>query len=286
MRAKSKVWGQRDVRYVPGETRLVEVRFGEPACFRPTVVGAEGAAFQGRLRVTLRPRAAEGPDLLGARDEAPATAVEPGEYVAILWIAEERGPGGQVLARVPVRLARGENPLTIQVPPLQTLTVRIDDAQLGTQVWLSSARRPDRAAYTTSRKTSASGAVSFPHLPAGLFLVRVTLEGETREMIVRMPAEGEVTFVPTTIDGLAVTVDDRTGLLAVAGFESGDVIVAIDGTAIDTLGRADALLFAGRGHQRMEVEVARGRGRVTLVVDPARLELPGYRGGWWEPVLR
>ena len=286
VRAESKTWGRRDAPFVPGESATADICFAEPARMRATIVGGDEASFRDRLRVTLRPRSAEGPDLLGARDEDASAPVEPGDYEAIVWIAEPRGPGGQIVARERVRLAPGENPVTLRVPPLHTLTVRLPDGRAGTKVYLSTARRPDRAAYTRSAVTSEGGTASFDDLPAGLHVVEAWLGGERSDMVVRVPASGEVPFVATYLAGLAVTIDDPSGSFGAAGFCTGDLIVVLDGTPVDAMSQVDALLAGARGHDRMEIELLRGRGSVTLTVDPAKFTLPGHRGGWWEPVVR
>jgi hypothetical protein len=114
----------------------------------------------------------------------------------------------------------------------------------------------------------------------------VSIGGESREMIVRTPVAREVTFGPTQLAGLAVTVEDDSGLLAKAGFQSGDVIVAIDGVAIDSMNRLQMVMFGTHGHESAAVEVRRGGRTVTIPIDPAKFGVRVDYGGSWDPVVR
>jgi membrane-associated protease RseP (regulator of RpoE activity) len=215
-------------------------------------------------------------------------AVAPGRYVALLWLyanANERYHG-TVLARVPLDLKAGSNPVTLRVPELHTLKLRVPGADRGSKVDFRSARRPGRNGFEPEVTCGEGGVASIGELPAGLYTATVTVAGEQREMIVRVPAPGEVTFEPSSLAGLAVTVEDASGLLATSGFQSGDVIVSMDGTVIDSTLRAANLLYAAHGRAGIPVEVLRGGRRIALTIDPAKFGLTGSYGGWWEPVPR
>jgi RNA polymerase sigma-70 factor (ECF subfamily) len=286
VQATSKSFGVKEVEFVPGETKRVEIRYSAPAIFQPTIVGAEGTAMARRLVVRLvRPDASD-LEVAGSRDDPPFPPVEPGAYVAKLVLASADGGLGRVIARVPVRLAAGVNPVTIRVPELHSLNVRISDASKGTQVWASSADRPGRADAQQSVMLSDDRVASFGELPAGNYLVQTTLAGEMREMVVRVPTGGDVAFAPTTLPGLAVRIDDDAGLMAKSGFQTGDVIVAVDGVAIDSIGRIDAVFHAARGRGEVPVELRRGARTVTLTIDASRFWMHGGAGGAWAPIVR
>jgi RNA polymerase sigma factor (sigma-70 family) len=283
---RSRTYGRKEVAIVPGTTERVEVAFSEAARAEVTLSGAEGTPLADRLRVTLRPKSQDDAGTFINAADTPDRPFEPGEYVARLWIVGTNGQPARVLTRTPVNLRTGTNAIALRVPDLFRLTLRVPGAARGTTVYLSSARRPDRPWYVTSCATSDDGAATFDELPAGSYVASVTIDGEMREMVVRVASDGAQTFAPTTISGLAVTVEDAAGALAAWGLASGDVIVAIDRTPIDTVARADALMLTARGHQFVELDVRRGGRSVTLTVDPGRLAPVGDRGGWWEPVVR
>jgi S1-C subfamily serine protease len=153
-------------------------------------------------------------------------------------------------------------------------------------VHLSNARRPYGDIRGNPVPLTDGGTATFGDLPAGLYLAQITMNGQQRDMVVRVPAAGETTFTQTAIAGLAVTVTDPAGALAAAGFETGDVIVAMDGTEIDSMTRADTVRYAARTRDRMSVDVLRTGSRRTLTVVPSKFGFNDDYGGWWEPVLR
>ncbi len=271
-----------------GTTATVEVCFGEAAKFRPTLVGAEGKAYAGRLSVML---ALPGQDDTAAFNTRIGDAVQPGRYIArVLLGADVSGQlylyRHRVLARIPVDLRAGDNAVSLNVPELHTLTLVVPGAETGTDVQVHAARRPGRDGFAPQQTVGDGGRVVCPELPAGAYCVTVTLQGETQQMIVQVPAYGDVTFVPTELRGFVVTVEDPAGLLAKAGFGTGDVIVAIDGTATDSFRRADNVLYAAHRRDSVPVDVERGGRRVRLEIDPTKLWSSFQCGGWWEPVPR
>jgi len=286
VQANSKSFGVKEVEFEPGATKGVEIRYSAPAIFQPTIVGAEGTAFARRLSVALTRPDASDLEAIGRRGDPAIPPVEPGPYVAKLVLASGDGSLGRVIARVPVRLAAGVNPVTIRVPELHALNVRIPDAPKGAQVWASSADRPGRGDVQQSGFLSDDRVASFVELPAGNYLLQVTLSGEAREMVVRVPTGGDVAFAPTTLAGLAVRIDDDAGLMAKCGFQSGDVIVAVDGAAVDSIARVDGVFHAARGRGDVPVEVRRGARTVTLTIDVSRFWMHGGAGGAWTPVVR
>jgi membrane-associated protease RseP (regulator of RpoE activity) len=193
---------------------------------------------------------------------------------------------GHVLARLSVDLRAGDNRVPIRIPELSTLTVRVPGATKGSQVRVEPARRPKSGMNGAKLAASDGGLVVCPELVAGVWRVSTVVGGEDQEMLVRVPVAGEVTFAPTSISGLAVTVDDESGLLAKAGFKTGDVITAMDGVEIDSMRRLDFCFFGARGHATAAVVVRRGGGDVRLTIDPAKFGVRGDYGGAWEPVLR
>lgn len=283
LEVRSRAFGVRMVEFVRGKTERVDVKFGEVARFRPVIAGAEGTPLAGRLTVLL---AHPGQSDSAAFNNNLGDAVEPGRYVAILRIGTGGGFYARVLARVPVDLRAGDNEVTIPVPELSTLTLRIPGAGKGSEVSIKPARLPSDSGFAPTLTTEDGGIVSCPDLIAGNYCATVTLDGEVREMIVRVPASGEMTFAPTQLAGLAVTVDDESGLLAKSGFRTGDLIVAIDRVAIDSMRRLQLVLYASRGHESADVEVRRGGRTEMLSVDPSKISLRADFGGSWEPVLR
>jgi RNA polymerase sigma factor (sigma-70 family) len=280
---RSKRCGAREVEFERGRTEHLEIRFDDAAVFQPTIAGADRSPLASRLRVTLGAPGAPEPRVVSRRQEI--LPVPPGRYVAFLSLIDANGATGRVIARVPVELRAGVNPVAIPIPELHSVKLRLPGEPAGTKVYLSAARRPQRDVASITAVVAADGTATFEDLPAGLHIAQLTSQGATREMLVRVPSS-ERTFAPGTVEGFTVHVDDPAGLFASSGLRSGDVVLAVDGVAIDTFQRLDETLYAARERPSVAVEVRRGEGKVTLELDPAKLWGREAHGGWWEPVLR
>jgi RNA polymerase sigma-70 factor (ECF subfamily) len=282
--AHSQRFGEREAEFEKGKTGSVEIRFDEPAVLDPTIDVAANSPLAGRLRVTLVPAGTSQLFYLSSRG-APTDPVEPGDYVACLWLVCDGEMMPRLIGRTPVRMHRGRNPVTLRVPELSTLTIRVPGVADGTRVFISSARRPSADLYNP-QVPAKDGAAEFDEVPPGLYVVQMTVAGVVQDMIVRLPGANDVTFAQTHIAGLAVTVDDSKGALATSGFEGGDLVVSIDGQALETMQQAETLLYGARGRKTLDLDVLRGGRRGALTVDPSKFGSHTERGGWWEPVVR
>jgi RNA polymerase sigma-70 factor (ECF subfamily) len=283
---RSKTYGAKEAVFERGVTQRLELRFDAAAEFRPSFVGAD-EALRRRLRVTLSKAGEAESDLVYRGQGQQTPFVPPGDYVVKLWIADSSPMTGRVIGRFPVRLHAGENAVPIEVPALHTLSVRVPGAAKGTDVYVSVAVRPDRDVASQIVRVGDGGTALVSDVTAGLYAVHVVAGGQTQEMIVRAPVSGPVTFAPTAIAGLAVTVADEGGLIAKSGFVTGDVITAIDGIEADTLMHVDEAIYRARTRQSVNVDVLRDGRRITLTIDPSAYWGRGTpRGGTWEPVLR
>jgi RNA polymerase sigma-70 factor (ECF subfamily) len=281
----SQSCGKQALEFEHGKTERLEAKFSTPAKFLPVFENVAGTPLDGRIETMLGYPTG---DYSQALNNAIGTAVEPGRYVVYVKLVKTGGTpfDGCILARIPVDLVAGENRVPIRVPELSTLIVRIPGAAKGTEVRVGVARRPTYGMNSPAVAADDGGLVTCPELTAGVWRVSATVGGEQQEMLVRVPAAGEVTFAPAAIAGLTVTVDDASGLLAKAGFQTGDVITAMDGVEIDSMRRLDNCFYGARGHATAAVTVRRGGRDVTLTIDPAKFGVRSDYGGAWEPVLR
>jgi RNA polymerase sigma-70 factor (ECF subfamily) len=275
--------GKQALEFDHGKTERLDAKFTAPAKFLPVFENVAGTPLDGRVETMLGYPTGNFSDAL---NNGIGVSVEPGRYVVYVTLNCGGPFEGRLLARVPVEFRAGENRVPIRIPELSTLTIRIPGATKGSQVRVQPARRPKSGMDGPTLAAADGGLVVCPELVAGVWRVSTVVGGEEQEMLVRVPVAGEVRFAPTSISGLAVTVDDESGLLAKSGFQTGDVITAMDGVEIDSMRRLDYCFFGARGHATAAVVVRRGGRDATLSIDPAKFGVRGDYGGAWTPVLR
>lgn len=194
-----------------------------------------------------------------------------------------RAPGGWddlVLKRYQLELKAGRNDFTLQYPALYQVTVQ-SAVELSGELQLVS---PDDGVLLTT--VVKDDVLTFPYVPAGDWILCDSL-GRQR---VSVNGDGQVTFEPLDADCLIVGEIGLEHPLAQAGFQTGDVVTALDDhdlTGFRTIkrevSRSQPLSRWSivRGGQRLEItinqhEVERAVGRLNL---PWPLK-PGRREGW------
>jgi hypothetical protein len=221
----------------------------------------------------------------GRDSEWDGKSLDPGPWVATLWLTTGKPGPQRLLSSTPVELRPGANEVEIQVPALLTLVVAVPGATAETKVHLGRARHPEPASFYEGRSVSDGGRVEFADLPPGIYQLRVTPGPQWDEMIVRVPAAEPVTYAPTTLRGLAVRITDASGALAKAGFRDGDVVVRIDGVPADTVLQAERTAYERSERTDVPIEVLRDGQPVALTMDMTKFLRNADPGGWWEPVL-
>jgi S1-C subfamily serine protease len=105
-------------------------------------------------------------------------------------------------------------------------------------------------------------------------------------MTVTVPAPGVVRFLPDRRDALRVTIRDTAGVLARAGLQTGDHVVAIEGRTFATEEEVWRLLNAAGALARATLTVERGTDAFPVVLAGDDLAVADRWGGELDPVAR
>ncbi len=311
--ARSERFGERMVEITSSATRTVEIQFGESASLVATVSGYSGSGYEGRVRLSLV-RRSEGEqhsyfgsdrEGVGADGTQKFGPVEPGAYRLALTIQQRGGNPWESTqaAVVDVTLASGANHATIEIPTLYSLTIEVQSGAKGS-VQLSSVHEDDEdGMYGWHRvAVDAQGRATFTDLMAGEYTVyfssssssssddsdqldQLGYGGDTsNSMRVRVPApSGAVRFNPTPLNALVVQINKQDGKLAQAGFQGGDVVVAVDGKEFTTAAEMQAAISSLLTKKTIAFTVVRDGKSVELTVDGSALVNPFEMGGTFSP---
>ena len=164
--------GTRREEYRRGPHTRLMVAFEEPAFLDVTVTGFKGSPLEGVLQANLV-HASDSNRYAGNRGRGPKLDAEGrmtlpglprGEYVLVLTPAGHRW-GMAALARIPVTVRAGRNPLAVPVPVLYRVAVSGVDGSAR----LSKKGEPY---WTMSATADAEGRVAFDGLPEGAYQVQ------------------------------------------------------------------------------------------------------------------
>jgi C-terminal processing protease CtpA/Prc len=188
----------------------------------------------------------------------------------------------------PIVIGPGTNTVTIPMPALYGLTVRVpagnssmnlslnrrDIGESGTPVWRNAA-------------TNEDGVATFEGLPAGTYAITShTAEGQ-KSMRVQVPSTGTVLFEPGTPKALAVRWKADDEYPASVGLQRDDVVVGIEGRDFDGTKSATVIL---QGTLMAKVEcrlaVVRAGRRFEVTVDTAKFAKATQQGHLLEPIER
>jgi hypothetical protein len=296
--AKSQKYGEKEVEYKRGEVSELKIQFREPAKLTVTITGYVGSEFEGKLRLRLEPRKVSKSDSQRYhgyyRDENEKKIdslgnitlgpVEMGAFDLVMYVKKKRWESKPV-RRIPVDLTAGKNELSVSIPALYSLTVVVDKAGPGTSIQLS--RAGDSRGFGEHKETDKEGKATFVNLAAGDYSIQVWGAGVEGTMTVSVPAQSVVNFVPKPINALKVTVRDPGGYLAKIGFQSGDLVIGIDGMEFKNVQHLQALAFGSMSKEAVKMDVRRGGAKLSLTVDPKKLfGDPRGMGGEFEPSSR
>lgn len=277
---ESESYGSKSLDLTPGDPRLVTVQFGDPARLALTVAGLAGSGHEGTICATLiRASAVASP---GRQVHSAAQRVGPdglvtigpkeaGEHVVLLSVASgdplhafDAMPAG----RFPVRLEPGANALTVPMPALSRLTVRLDGGD-GAAVQIGS--RDDEDWWWGPRSEVRGERAVFERVPPGEYRLHVWTGPHAGRMRVRVPEQSEVDFRPDPVDAVEVNVDDPQGPLAALGFRTGDVIQGAGGTGLRGWAHLAALVASASGSPEVRLDILRDGRTIQLGADPTRL---------------
>jgi hypothetical protein len=250
--AESPTYGRVEREYRPGEDRSVTLRFEAPAVLKVVLQGAMASGAHGRLGLALV-RHPIGPGsgwAAGAQPDAEGHAVlgpvQPGLHDLVLHVESEEEPPLE-LARATLTLQAGENHWSLPVAPVYDVEVEIDAGE-GMQVTLRRKNSANTRLFLYGEANS-QGHVVFRNVPAGEYTLTAMPDGQ---MSIRVPAGGVIRFAPEPINAMRVRIDNPKGLLAEAGFQSGDLVVGMNGTRFKDTAHLMGLLGEGA---RLQVPV-------------------------------
>ena len=176
-------------------------------------------------------------------------------------------------------LGPGENRISVGLPRFHPLTIVADP---GTQLHLS--RMDDPESGRIGRTCDENGRASFPALAAGRYQI-LSWGPAGGQMEVTLPGPAEVVFKPGRLDALRVTITDPTGTIGKAGFQNGDLVVAIDGSRFDNLAKLQMLMAIAMNREKATFTVLRGGREFDLTVTIKDM-MRGNQGGRLDPAKR
>lgn len=302
---RAKGFPERTVEYRRSETLDLEVRLAEPATLEVELAGFAPQAYEGTfglaIEEALKVRIEEGGDA-GAMEQmrrfesggsfhAEEEGLKlgrgrfgplwPGAYRLVL--SYRAGGGGDFpVQTLAVELRSGRNQVQMTVPRLFPMRLLVSGPGRNRRVDLSPVQTPEPSgSWSLSQEVGEDGLVFFDGLPAGSY--KVSLRGdEPSDMLVQVPAQGDVRFQARRHDAMLVRVDDPEGGLARAGFVTGDLIVSLDGAAFESRTEWWTLLEKAYQKKQVKVVVQRADGLLEISLRPRDLS----DGGMLEPASR
>lgn len=307
--------GTRRLRVPPDLAAPLEVQFGAPATLVVTVTGYLGRERSGPVRVGLAPAPPPGEaeetaarghvmrissgaideesePLLDAQGRRTMGPVEAGAYdVAIEIALEGRWVQWVPITRQAVTLAPGDNGVTLALPALYPLAIRVEGAAAGTNVNLEAeAGADDGTGLHLWMELPEGGRLTIPRLPAGAYRLHVGGGPKPGQMPVRIPEQSDVTFAAVAPNAIRVTIQEADGFLASTGLKTGDDIIGIEGVRATSVQQMGMCFMAAMAKETVKLRIARGGSELDLPVDPKRM----FRGlmeqeplgGWLRPVVR
>ncbi|MHC5021454.1 MAG: hypothetical protein ACYTGX_15385 [Planctomycetota bacterium] len=271
----------------------VQVQFAEPAMLEVTVTGYAGSGYEGRLGVQIgvpnspgnaggwnrgmvngRRGGANLAGKLDAQGRYLYGPSSPGKVTVTLTVtptAAQRSQGINKMNGTPktVELTPGMNRVSLELPQLHGVTVSVPGARPGHKVKLSGGN-----GFQTKEQDCSSGQAAFTNLPAGRYWVYVWNSNDEGDgsgdpsvgnMSAEVPGSGVIHFVRTPEDAAHVSIwDEDESPMSKAGFEDGDQIIAVNGTAFDGH-KQFVKLVAGAKTAKIAFTVLREGGKTAKV---------------------
>ena len=133
----------------------------------------------------------------------------------------------------------------------------------------------------------AGGRAYLPRIPPGTYTLQTWSQGGPERMRIEVRGPTEVTFQGAVINALAITILDPTGGLARAGFQTGDLIVALGGQEFEGMQQMQMLFMSAMSSgEPATLTVERAGNRREVVFDVAEFMDPAAMGGSMEPSTR
>jgi hypothetical protein len=272
-------------------TRAIDVHFGPPATLFVTVPGFVEGDWQNRLRLQLD-RAGEGMQKYAwgggaepSKDDGVAKIgpVEAGRYKLTLWLGEKNQRWQQCeVSSMELSLAAGESHVTMSIPQLYSLVVRMPEGSDGRFNLQAIGKANQRSRYAEVK----DGQATFNDLPPGDWKLTCSGGSNPGVMMLSIPSGGPVEYAPMNVTAARVFISDGSGLLASTGFQDGDLVTAIAGKEITSFLDLQLLQAAARLSKNLALTVTRGSQKVELSLESRFLNDFGRLGGSLEPAVR
>jgi hypothetical protein len=284
--AQTDTYGSKEVE-VPHGTREIVFQFKESAMLDVVVVGYVGSGFEGSLEVDLERVGVErnfysNESNLQGDGTAKFGPVEVGDYeLKLLSFGENRWDRKSV-ATQKLSLVAGPNRATIAVPALYTVIVTVaGDQQPAEHEWLSIQGNDN---WDNARLVN--GRAEFKNLAPGEYTVQCQVSGKHARATFNVPDQLQVTLVPQAANAMTVNIQDESKYLKAAGFQNGDMIIGFDGVEFadeNVMHSSFSTLIAKKSAKAI---VLRGKQRLEIAIEPAKLLDPTQVGGTWWPTTR
>jgi hypothetical protein len=186
----------------------------------------------------------------------------------------------RLLSELAVTVVAGENRVAVAVPTLYSLTVETS----GTGEPELVLERTEAQLGTVGGRRDANGRVVFEDLAAGEYVLENGADGG--RMYVSIPVSGVLRFAPKSADALAVSIEDDHGRMHQAGFEEGDLVIAVDGKDPADATALRTALSAALARKRVAISLLRDGKRIELTVDGTALANPFELGATLSPASR
>jgi hypothetical protein len=277
-------FGELEVPYQRVPATVIEVQLEEPATLQVRVAGLIGSGHESEVDVSVwKQDPGGGRSGLGrGKVIGPGTfefeGLAPGEVLVRLELGSDHPFGEALLDQRTVQLHPGPNTATLSFPLLCRLELLADELDPGTWVRLRHLGTDERDPRARSGRIDDAHRAVIERLPAGEYRLRA---GD-RQMRVVLRGDATVVWQPEAQDALRVYVSQPQGYLGNAGFESGDLIVGVDGEVDATAAELQARLIeiaAERG--QATVMVNREGATLTITVDALRFTTKDSLGGGW-----
>ena len=277
LKAHAKEFGETKTVITNRQSRI-SLQFQEQSHLKVRVRGLDGHPLESRLYLslsTLEEDSRWSSNRVRAVAETLLGPVVPGEYQLSVLVDRWR----QVEA-IPVTIGRGSNEMEIVPPEVYDIVVDFsDDADAYDNF---SAKRVSDGYQAWGG--SEDGVARFSGLPSGSYQI----EGHGKEridtMIVSVPPAQTVRFEPMGCNALEVTIFRDSSVYRKAGFQSGDVIIEIDGMTWETYSEARSRKAMLEASLNMPVKIIRSGASVTL--DVSLKEAEWDDGASLKPVWR